>query len=353
MTAHPRTRILTCILVIALGQVAVSPVAAQRLSDRVRLVRGSESGEVTDMSQTEITLNKGLPGNRPVAVHVIRSVVFDGEPSELSQARISAANGNYRKALDALEKVDVAAIRRDFIKQDIEFYKAFCAGKLAVSGNEEIVEAGRQLNSFVRAYPKNFHYLAATELMGDLLMADGRFEPARKQYAELAKAPWPDYKIRASVAVGRTLQAQGKHAEAIAQFDAALAISDDSADAENQKLSATLARAVSQAETGGVDQAVASIESIIQKADPQEKELHARAYNALGNCHEKAGQTKDALLAFLHVDVLYNTVPEAHAEALAHMARLWEAIGQQERARETREQLQERYAGSPWAKQTE
>ncbi len=305
------------------------------------------------MTQTEITLNKGLPGNRPIAVNQIRSVVFDSEPSELSQARISAANGNYQKALDALEKIDIAAIRRDFIKQDIEFYKAFCAGKLAISGNGEIVDAGRQLNSFVRAYPKNFHYLAATELMGDLLMADGRFEPAQKQYAELAKAPWPDYKIRAAVAAGRTLQAQNKHAEAIAQFDSALSIADIGADAESQKLAATLAKAVSQSETGGVDQAVTSIESIIQSTDPQEKELHARAYNALGNCYEKAGKTKDALLAFLHVDVLYNTVPEAHAEALAHMVPLWEAIGQQERARESREQLQERYAGSPWAKQAE
>jgi tetratricopeptide (TPR) repeat protein len=324
---------------------------AQRITDRVRLARGSETGEVVEMSPTEIILNKGLPGKRSVAVNQIRTVVFEGEPSELSQARTSAANGSYQKALDSLEKIDAAAIRRDFIKQDVEFYKAFCAGKLALNGNGEIIEAGRQLNGFVRANPKNFHYLAATELMGDLLMADGRFEPAQKQYAELAKAPWPDYKIRAAVAVGRTLQAQGKHAEAIAQFDSALAISDDSADAENQRLAATLAKAVSQAETGGVDQAVSSIEGIIQRTDLQEKELLARAYNALGSCHEKVGQTRDALLAFLHVDVLYNTVPEAHAEALAHMVPLWEAIGQQERARESREQLQQRYAESKWAKQ--
>jgi tetratricopeptide (TPR) repeat protein len=348
-----RFEMLTGVVTIFLMHLAASPVVAQRLTDRVRLARGSETGEVVEMSQTEITLNKGLPGKRPVAVNQIRSVVFEGEPSELSQARTSAANGNYQKALDLLAKIDAAAIRRDFIKQDVDFYKAFCAGKLALSGNGEIIEAGRQLNTFVRANPKNFHYLAATELMGDLLMADGRFEPAQKQYSELAKAPWPDYKIRAAVAVGRTLQAQGKHAEAIAQFDSALAITDDSSDAENQRLSATLAKAVSQAETGGVDQAVSSIEGIIQRTDPQEKELHARAYNALGSCHEKAGQSKDALLAFLHVDVLYNTVPEAHAEALAHMVPLWEAIGQQERARESREQLQQRYAESKWAKQVE
>ena len=50
-------------------------------------------------------------------------------------------------------------------------------------------------------------------------MASGRFENAQKQYAELAKAQWPDYKMRASTSMGRSLQAQNKHAEAEAAFN--------------------------------------------------------------------------------------------------------------------------------------
>jgi tetratricopeptide (TPR) repeat protein len=286
-------------------------------------------------------------------VNEIRSVIFDGEPPELSQARVNAANGAYKNALEILHKVDTSAVRREFVREDIEFYKAWCAAQLALAGDGEIVDAGRQLNSFVRSHPQNFHYLAAVEMMGDLLMAGERFEHAQKQYADLAKAPWPDYKMRAAVLVGRTLQAQGKHAEAIQQFDAALAMTDGGADAENQRLAATLGKAVSLAETGGVEEAVNTIEKVIHDADPQQKELHARAYNALGRCYEKAGKTKDALLAYLHVDVLYNNVPEAHAEALAHLAPLWKAIGQEERAREARQSLEERYGSSRWAKQLE
>jgi hypothetical protein len=56
-------------------------------------------------------------------------------------------------------------------------------------------------------------------------------------------------------------------------------------------------------------------------------------------------------MAFLHVDVLYSTVPEAHAEALAHLVPLWQAIGQADRARESRELLQQKYAKSKWAKE--
>jgi len=333
-----------------LNLAVVPPAAAQAISDRVRLTRGSESGEVTEMTPIGVTLNKGLPGNQTIAVNEIKSVIFDGEPAELSQARVNATNGAYRDALDKLTKIDVSSVRRDFVREDIEFYKAWGTAHLALAGDGEIADAGRQLNNFVRSHPQNFHYLAAVEMMGDLLMAGQRYENAQKQYADLAKAPWPDYKMRAAVSIGRTLQAQGKHAEAIQQFDAALAIRADGPESQNQRLAATLGKAISLAETGGGVEAVNIIEKVIHDADPQQKELHARAYNALGRCYDKAGKTKDALLAYLHVDVLYNNVPEAHAEALAHLAPLWKAIGQDERAREARQLLEERYGSSRWAK---
>lgn len=302
------------------------------------------------MTAHQVTVKKGSAGDRDIAVNEIKTIQFDGEPAELSQARLNAGNGNYEDALELLKKIDVAKINRDFLKQDVEFYKGWCAARLALTGQGEITDAGRQLNAFVRAYPNNFHYLAAREMMGDLLMAGGAHGKAEVQYAELAKAPWPDYKMRAAVAMGRSLQAQGKHAEAIAQFDSALAMPGDDT-ATNERLSATLGKAMSLAEIGGVDEAVGIVEKVIHDTDPQQKELHARAYNSLGSCYEKAGKTKEALLAFLHVDVLYNTVPEAHAEALSHLTTLWKAIGQDERARESRQMLDERYGGSRWAKQ--
>jgi tetratricopeptide (TPR) repeat protein len=353
MNRYMRGMRISPALVAVLYCAVVSTAAAQGVADRVRLVRGNEIGEVAEMTPLQLTLKKGAAGDREIAVNEIRSIQFSGEPTELAQARVNAANGAYETALESLGKIDVGKLERDFVKQDIEFYKGWCAAKLALAGQGEIGDAGRQLNNFVRAYPNNFHYLAAREAMGDLLMAGGGYTNAEKQYAELAKAPWADYKMRAAVAVGRSLQAQNKHAEAIAQFDSALAKSGDAAEAQNERLAATLGKAISLAETGGADQAVGIIERVIHDADPQQKELHARAYNALGTCYEKAGKNKEALLAFLHVDVLYNTVPEAHAESLSHLEMLWKAVGQDERARESRQTLNERYAGSRWTKQAQ
>jgi tetratricopeptide (TPR) repeat protein len=326
-----------------------TPVFAQNISDRVRTARGSELGEVTEMTSLEVKVNRRPSGTATVAVNDLRGISFDGEPSELSQARVRAANGGYLEAAELLAKIDAASVKRDFIKQEIEFYRAYCAAKLALGGRGTINDAGRLLNNFVRTFPQNYHYFEAIEAMGDLLAADGKLDLALKQYNDLARAPWPEYKVRAAVMIGQALQGQAKHAEAIQQFDAAIGMAGGSS-SQSEKLAATLGKAISLAETGQLETAVGMVEQVIQDSDPEQKELHARAYNALGSCYQRAGQPKDALLAYLHVDVLYNSVPEAHAEALANLVPLWQAIGQEARAREARQTLEQRYAGSRWAK---
>ena len=327
-----------------------APARAADFTDRIRTNGGMEVGQITGTSPIEITLDKGTIGTIKVPVNTVRSVLLDGEPTELTQARLNSKNGGYATALERLGQIKQAGLKRDLVREDVEFYLAYCAAQQALSGNGEIADAGRKLNDFVRRHPKNFHYLEAVEAMGDLLMASSKFAAAGRQYAELAKTPWPDYKMRAGVLVGRTLEAQGKHQEAIREFDTVLASPDDNPAAKEQKLSATLGKAVSLAQTDQLDQAVKLIEQMILDTDPEQKELQARAYNALGTCYERAGRTKDALLAFLHVDVLYSTVPDAHAEALSHLATLWDTVGQTARAREARQTLHEQYRGSRWAK---
>jgi tetratricopeptide (TPR) repeat protein len=352
MTQNPSTFVPTRGWFAATGVMLLiaSLVPAAGAADRIRTHGGSVAGEITGMTPLEITIDKGSAGTSTIPVNQIRSVLFDGEPPELTQARLNARNGGYSTAIERLRAIEASSVTRDAIREDVEFYSALCAAKDSLGGKGEVTQAGRELNDFVRRHPQNFHYLEAVETMGDLLMASGKFTAAQKQYAELAKAPWPDYKMRAAVLIGRTLEAQGKHPEAIEQFDAVLASADTSDTAREQKLSASLAKAVSLSETGHLDDAVHVIEQMIQDTDPEQKELQARAYIALGDCYERAGRTKDALLAYLHVDVLYSTVPEAHAEALSHLAKLWESVGQEARAREARQLLNEKYGNSRWAK---
>jgi tetratricopeptide (TPR) repeat protein len=286
-----------------------------------------------------------------VPVNEITRITFSGEPTGLNGARINAANGNYSSAKELLDKIDESEIERDVIKQDLEFYKALCIARLALGGAGSVQDAGRLMNGFVRSNSGSYHYLEANEVLGDLLVALGSYGTAEGFYGELAKAPWPDYKMRSGVLLGRVLQAQNKHSDAIAKFDAVLAMSSDSPEAKKQQLAATLGKAISRSETGQVEEAIKMVETVIAEAGPEEVQLHARAYNALGTCYVKADKTKDALIAFLHVDVLYKSFPEAHAEALANLAKLWVLVGKGDRARSASVMLKERYPNSRWAQQ--
>ena len=97
-------------------------------------------------------------------------------------------------------------------------------------------------------------------------------------------------------------------------------------------------------------EAIKLVQDVLETADPEDAPLVARAYNVLGTAHRQAGRTQEALLAFLHVDLLYPSVADAHAEALANLAELWQQIHKMDRARRA---LEDDYPDSPWTKKAE
>jgi TolA-binding protein len=96
-------------------------------------------------------------------------------------------------------------------------------------------------------------------------------------------------------------------------------------------------------------EAVKLIDEVIAKADPENEELHARAYNLLGECYRVTGKRQAAILAFLHTDLLYSRFPQLHAEALGKLVELFTADQKTERAAQARAQLKEKYPHSVWA----
>ncbi|MGE3780111.1 MAG: tetratricopeptide repeat protein, partial [Pirellulaceae bacterium] len=208
--------------------------------------------------------------------------------------------------------------------------------------------------AFARSAPKSFHFVEAAEMLGTLAVSREKFDEAAKYYGFLTKtaqeAGWTEFELRVGVLEGRSLEAQGKFAEAAARYDAVIASSIDSADAAQQKNMARVGKAVTLAETGKVDEGIQMLEEIIRQNDIQAEELFGRTYNALGRCYLKQNKPKEALLAFLHTDTLFPQQPEVHAEALYHLSKLWTTANKSDRAVAARSLLTERYAGSSWAK---
>jgi tetratricopeptide (TPR) repeat protein len=337
--------------VVAACQAAAFQGGAAWGQDRVKPTAGAVvTGTVSEMTDKEVVVRKGVL-TKKLAVNEIVYIIYEGEPLELTKARSEAVKGEYEAAAKELAKVESGDLRRPEVKADYEFYKALATARMALGGNGSKQDAGRLLVTFVKNHASNYHYLEACEVLGDLLVSLEKYDGGLAYYQKLEAAPWPDYKIRAGVLIGRSLQAQKKFKEAIEKFDEVLAEADNASgkDVEREAMAAKLGRATSLAGAGKADEAIKTVESVIDKAPKENQELHARAYDALGTCYRLAGKKKEALLAFLHVDLLYSSFPEQHAEALANLSTLWAEVNKGERGAQARNQLRERYPYSHWA----
>jgi tetratricopeptide (TPR) repeat protein len=335
-----------------------------RADDSVKTLKDSISGRIVAISPLKIDIEQngeakpaaeaaGGKAIKEVPVNEIVLVSFDNEPEDMISAKNQAVAGRYAEALPVLERLKNdknAAVSRDEIKQELEYYTALCGARLALAGAAPIAEAGRTMKAFLDGNPKSWHALEGAEVLGYLLAGVRQYPQAAEYFARLDKAPWPDYKMRAGIANGRALLAQGKNDEAMKAFDIVLAIDAAGDLAEAQRTWANLGRASVLAASQKTDEAIRIVENIILNASPENEILQARAYNVLGTAYRQANRTNEALLAFLHVDLLYPTVMDAHAEALGNLVELWGQVHRAERAQRAKKTLEEQYKESPWAK---
>lgn len=317
--------------------------------DRVKLsTGGQQTGDVTGSTPTELTLEIGAT-KKQLPVNELESVQFEGEPTGLTQARLAIAGGRYADAAAQLAKVPQGDLKRPMLNQEVQFYEALTAAQLALGGNGSILDAGKRMLAFEKSNPSSFHYFEACEALGDLLVAMGNYPVAEAYYTKIASAPWPEYKLKAAALTGRALVGQKKYDQALARFDQVLTSDLQGPEVSAQKIAATLGKAEALSGAGKPSDAVALVDEVIGKAGPDEDELLARAYNVKGASLQAAGQVKPAIVAYLHVDLLYPRFPGIHAEALGHLTELFTRDNKTQRAAQARSTLKQKYPQSSWA----
>ncbi len=339
--------------IVVLGVICVlaaEPAARAQGVDRIHRTSGVDSGQITAMTPLEVTITRNGVAST-VAAEDIEQVYLAGEPADLNLVRSALKAGNPREALDKLGEIDASAIRRDEIAAEVEFFTALATAQLAIAGAEDLAAATEGVRTFMTRRRGSFHLPQAIETLGDLLLAADEYDGARAEYAKLAKANSAYFALRSAWLVGRAWQAEGKHAEALPEFERVIAATQKGPLVVPLQLAATLDRAVSQAATGSPQDAAEAIAAIIAKLDPEKDVASlARAYVALGDCYLAAGDAQGALFAFLHVDLLYDDAAEAHARALHELVKLWRESGHADRAQLAAQELADKYPGSRWAK---
>lgn len=334
----PRRSIYLAALVLSLSAAAFAQDAVVSSNRRLE-------GRVTQITATEVQVS-AAGVSQTVPVNQISSIIFQHDPAGMKLARGQIVAGNYDQALKSLEQVNLDEVSQAEVKQEVEFQRAFCAAKLALTGQVEIAKAGGDLVNFVKANPASWHVWEANELIGDLLMLGGKPAMAKDYYERIAAAPWPEFKMRSAVAVGNALLADQKAAEAMKAFESVLQSPGEGA----PQMAARLGKARCLIASGQTDQAVQLADAVIAKAAPEDSPLLAKAYLAKGVALKQAKKPQDAVFSLLRVDTMYSDDKASHAEALYHLVQLWQELRQPQRSLDARRTLENQYKDSLWCR---
>jgi tetratricopeptide (TPR) repeat protein len=308
-------------------------------------------GEITGMSPDTITVRTDN-GDVDVPVGNLRNITFSQPPPEMSRAMNRFNNQRFDEGLSELQQL-VEPPDGDALRHELDYLAALGAADSALTGGKiPPADAGKAVSAFLAKYPRSFYTWPLTERLGQLYVAVGRNDLAAVEFGKLVASSSPEYQIKGDFQVGVSKLAAEDTAGAESSLARVIASTATGDEADLLRTRARPLQAKALALSGKTAEARQAVEQLIAAENPDNTALFAEAYNTLGICHFRDGQMKEAALAFLHTDLLYDSQAEAHAEALWYLATIMPQIGYTEEGWQARENLQRLYKNSPWATKT-
>jgi len=356
----PATGRAAVAVIAMLGVVASARDIHAQSVDRVQLIRGAAvgsgtiTGEVVKVSPNAIELQGQQGQTVSIPIDQVRDVILADAPEPLRNAQAMILRDDAAGALAELGKLtpeDMAGVPR-LVATQLDFARAAAVGKLAAATGEDLPAAAAGLQEFLGKHPQSHLVYAASEILASVRARQGDFAAAAQSIANLAQGP-AAYRIRAAAAQGNLLFQQGKWPEARGQYETAMKIDLAQGDraGHQERVGAEFGRARCLAREGRGEDAVKAVTQSLAAIDPADRDLLARGYAALGNAFRASpNASQDAILAFLRVDLIYNSLPDAHAEALYNLTELWTQERNPERSRICQQALETTYPDSGWTR---
>jgi tetratricopeptide (TPR) repeat protein len=307
-------------------------------------IGGRVSGTIQSESPTEVVVTLGA-NSTTVPTDQIASIRYTGQSAnyQLGESRESA--GQLAEAAELFKKAAGETGGKPFPHQAALFREAKVLSDLALVEPERQAEARDKLGAFIRSYPGGRHIAGAREALARLQINANDFAGAEATITALARMPKAG--DRASVLRTKVLARQGKHDQAVAELDRLIASAPKGS--ERQRY-AMLAKAESLAAIRKYKEAEALVRQVIQANPAEDADSQAPAYNTLGDCLRAANRPKDALIAYLHTDMLYSKDKEEHPRALHGIASAFRQLKQDARADEFAQRLKQEYPRSAWTR---
>jgi tetratricopeptide (TPR) repeat protein len=329
-------------LVFAAGLACADDVVLIPGSTVKQAIGGRVRGTIESESPSAVVVGLGA-GRTSVPVDQIVSIRYDGQTATLQLAETRQAAGQLAEAADLFKKAAGESTDKPFVLQKALYAEAAVLAQLALVDPARQKDARDKLSRFVQSNPNSRHIIPAREALVRVQIAIGDFQGAETTLAGLAKLP--QAKDRAAVLRARVLAKQGRHAEAISELDRLLASLPDRSAAQRE---AKLIKAESLVGLKKFKEAETLLQQVIQAAAPEDVATQSAAYNALGDCLRAANRPKDALLAYLHTDLLYGKNRQEHPRALFQIEKLFRFLKQDGRADDYAQRLRLEYPHSQW-----
>ena len=302
-------------------------------SEAVRLLRRGSTGDPQEINVSDILM-----------------IQFDDEPQELIESKRRLVKNEFEAALHAVEKINENQIEESSvaIRGEYAYVQAVAAGRIAIKTADGIPSSLRRVEKVIDQFTRSIHHYELLELAGDLEVAQGRADKAQEFYDKMIEGP-PLIALRAKRLSGNVLASEDRHLEAIRALKKVQSENLDLNGVEQEKIAACLDQATSLIALSRSDEAVSLIQEMLLREFPEEvpissaEELLGKAHCLLGQSFIETGKNQEALIAYLTVDLVYNTNPDIHAESLLQLIELWTQGGYPRRAAEAREKLVNSY----------
>lgn len=337
---HTTSLLLAAAIVFATTSISQAVDIIKRKDAAARL-----GGKISKVTKTAVTIEvSGKPETVPV--NEIEKITWDGQPPLLDGHKDAEAAGRYANALAGYEKIRKMGTLSERVKADLEYFITRVKAKQSFGDSSKQPAAIAALESFQTKNPDSHHYYEAQGLLADLYLATKSFDKAKTALAELKKAPWKDVQIGAQNSEARVLLAQGNAAKALAAYNSVIASSTGDTSMRAMRNQATLGKAACLKETSKYNESLKVLKDVIASAQLGESAVLAEAYLLRGDNYLALGKNKDALIAYLHVDVLFARESKFHPQALKQLAGLWAKVGHPARAKKAARDLETLYGSS-------
>ncbi|MBI1314252.1 tetratricopeptide repeat protein [bacterium] len=337
---------------IVIASLLLSAVSADAFDEVSRRSDKPIRGGITDVTRDGVKIKPPAGADVTVPANDILDIRWDDEPLALSGARVAARNGNTERAIEELGKSASDPKAKGDIKAEIDFLMASLIAQngLDKSDAAQLEDAAKKLDAFTKANGSNARFFDAVFLLGRVQLARQEFDGAAAAFQQLSQAPWSDYKMAAQNASAKLALKKGDLASALSSFEAVLGQTASSPAEISRRNEALLGKATVTLQQGNAQQALDTVNQALQAADPEDSSVQAEAFVRKGDSLRLLGKTKEAILAYLHVPVLFEKEAALNAEALYHLSSLWATAGQPERGLAASQELRENYPNTEWAK---